>query len=330
MKSWYLVNPGVLEFKDIDIPEPSPSEILIKIKSALTCGTDIKAFKRGHPLIPMPGPFGHEFSGVVHEVGSDVSNFKKGDCIMAVHTAPCDACYYCKKGIYNLCENLMSEKVLGAFAEYILLPRHIVRQNTFKKPDHLSFESATFLEPLSCVLHGMRGLSINKDSKVAIIGYGAIGLLHLIVLKSFGAYVLVIGRDKQKLQRAVDHGADEVLQLTDNIKDLDADIVFECTGDIKIWEMSTRFVRKGGIVILFGGCPKGTVVRFDTYKLHYEEITLKGSFHYNPEDVRSAFALLSNGLPVERLISGTYPLNKLDDVFKLLSEGKGIKYLIVN
>ncbi|MFQ3574575.1 MAG: alcohol dehydrogenase catalytic domain-containing protein, partial [Thermodesulfovibrionales bacterium] len=211
MRSWYLVKPGFIELRDVEIPEPSPHEILIKIKTALTCGTDLKAFKRGHPLIPMPGPFGHEFSGTVYKVGSEVEGFKEGDDIMAVHTAPCDNCFYCKKGVFNLCESLMTDKILGAFSEFILLPSHIVRRNVFKKPDHISFESATFLEPLSCVLHGMKKLQINEDSRIAIIGYGAIGLLHLIVLKSLGATVLVIGRDKQGLKRASDLGADEVV-----------------------------------------------------------------------------------------------------------------------
>ncbi|MFQ3574517.1 MAG: zinc-binding dehydrogenase, partial [Thermodesulfovibrionales bacterium] len=159
---------------------------------------------------------------------------------------------------------------------------------------------------------------------------GAIGLLHLIVLKSLGATVLVIGRDKQGLKRASDLGADEVVLLTNDSKDISADIVFECTGDLSIWERSLSFVRRGGTVILFGGCPKGTVVKFDTYRLHYDEITIRGSFHYDPQDVKDAFTLLSNGLPVERLITGVFPLEDLAQVFRLLSEGKGIKYLIVN
>lgn len=328
MKSWYLIRPGVIELRDVDIPSPSNSEILIRIKTALTCGTDLKAFKRGHPLIPMPGPFGHEFSGIVEEVGGMVSGFKKGDNIMAVHTAPCNKCDYCKRGAFNLCDNLMKEKILGAFSEYILLPKHIVQQNTFKKPEEISFQSASFLEPLSCVIHGMSGLNINPDTTVAIVGYGAIALLHLLVLKSVGASVIVVGRDKGKLKRATNLGADDVVPLTDRICGLNADIVFECTGNLEVWEKSTDLVRKGGVIILFGGCPKGTSVRFDTYRLHYDEITLKGSFHYNPEDVKKAFNLLRKGLQVERLITDIFRLDELDKVFRLLSEGKGIKYLI--
>jgi L-iditol 2-dehydrogenase len=122
-----LVKPGKIELREVKSPRPSKGDVLVKIKTALTCGTDLKAFLRGHPMIPMPGVFGHEFSGVVAEVGKGVQRFKKGDEIMAVHSAPCLECKYCKKRAYNLCEKIMWTKVLGAFAEYILLPPHVVK-----------------------------------------------------------------------------------------------------------------------------------------------------------------------------------------------------------
>jgi len=124
-----IIKPGKIELQDIKTPSSSHGEILVKIKAALTCGTDLKAFRRGHPMIPMPGIFGHEFSGIVADVGKGVKGFKEGDEIMAVHSAPCLECRYCKKKLYNLCEKIMDIKVLGAFAEYILLPPHIVKQN---------------------------------------------------------------------------------------------------------------------------------------------------------------------------------------------------------
>lgn len=179
MLASYLIRPGVTELREIAVPKPSRGEVLVKIKAALTCGTDLKAFLRGHPMIPMPGVFGHEFSGVIAKAGKGVRGFKEGDEIMAVHSAPCLKCRYCRKKLYNLCENIMDTKVLGAFAEYILLPPHIVKQNLFHKPANLSFEEAAFLEPLSCVVHGINGLNIKQGDKVLIIGTGPIGLLHL-------------------------------------------------------------------------------------------------------------------------------------------------------
>jgi len=161
-----LIKPGYIELREIKIHKPSDGEVLVRIKAALTCGTDLKAFLRGHPLIPMPGVFGHEFSGVVTGVGKGVRRFKEGDAVMAVHTAPCLECIYCKKQLYNLCEKIMHTKVLGAFAEYIVLPSHVVRQNVFHKPKALSFEEAAFLEPLSCVVHSVEPLRIKKGKRI--------------------------------------------------------------------------------------------------------------------------------------------------------------------
>ncbi|MDH4233415.1 MAG: alcohol dehydrogenase catalytic domain-containing protein, partial [Nitrospirota bacterium] len=155
-----LKEPGTIEILDIPVPEPAAGELLVKVKSALTCGTDLKAYLRGHSLIPMPGPFGHEFSGVVAARGKGVRKFNVGDEVMAVHSAPCRSCQFCAKGLFNLCENLMSSKVLGAFSEYILIPKHVVSQNVFKKPDSLGFQEAAFLEPLSCVVHSVEPLKI--------------------------------------------------------------------------------------------------------------------------------------------------------------------------
>ncbi|MGO9378262.1 MAG: alcohol dehydrogenase catalytic domain-containing protein [Dissulfurispiraceae bacterium] len=163
MKAVYLTQPGTFEIKEVHTPMPSPGEVLVRIKAALTCGTDLKAFLRGHPLIPMPGLFGHEFSGIIEETGKGVRKLKVGDEVMAVHTAPCLACKFCTKKLYNLCENIMNTKILGAFAEHIVIPQHILRQNVYIKPPHLSFEEAAFLEPRAMALlqpQGRGGKSI--------------------------------------------------------------------------------------------------------------------------------------------------------------------------
>jgi L-iditol 2-dehydrogenase len=279
-----IINPGRIELREIKTPHPSYGEILVKIKAALTCGTDLKAFGRGHPVIPMPGVFGHEFSGVVVKVGKGVMRFKEGDELMAVHSAPCLECRYCKKGLYNLCEKIMDTKVLGAFAEYILLPPGIVRQNVFHKPKNITFEEAAFLEPLSCVIHGTGCLDIKKGDCALVIGAGPIGLLHLLLLKEKGAKVTVIDKHNKKLNLAKKLGADFVFK-TDikyspspaplpsreennkkivssppvgegkgegffNIKKITNgigfDYIFECTGKPRVWEASVNYVRRGG------------------------------------------------------------------------------------
>ena len=334
-----LVKPGVLELGEIETPKPSHGEILVKIKAALTCGTDLKAFQRGHPMISMPTVFGHEFSGIVEEVGRGVGKFSKGMEIMAVHSAPCEKCYFCKKGLYNLCENIMRTKVLGAFAEYILLPRHVVKHNVFKKPVTVSFSEAAFLEPLSCVMHSINSVDISRGDTAVIIGAGSIGLLHLMVLKTMGAKVIVVEKQKERLKKALGESANAVINpVRENArkkimaftKAKGADVVFECTGIHEVWENSIWLVRKGGVIVLFGGCKQGAQVVYDAGRIHYDEITLKGVFHYKPSDVVQAYKILSSRkIKVGELISSEYPLHNLKTAFKKLMSGKGIKYAII-
>jgi len=348
-----LQKPGVITIEKIKTPAPSRGEIVLHIKAALTCGTDLKAFRRGHYVIPMPGVFGHEFSGIVAEVGKGVNRFKEGDPIMSVHSAPCLACRYCKKRAYNLCENIMNTKVLGAFSEYLLLPPRVVRQNVFHKPKNISFEEAAFLEPLSCVLHGMSSINVKKDDSALVIGAGPIGLLHLLLLKEKGAKVAVSDKHNNKLQIAKKLGADFVLISKGyfspspaplSVLDIPSplvgeskgegfpgfDYVFECTGTPEVWGSSVNYLRKGGTLVLFGGCKPGTTVTYDTGRIHYDEITLRGVFHFTPADVKKAYKLIcSRTLGVSRLISGRYPLTKIQKVFDKLTRGEGIKYAII-
>ncbi len=336
MRAGILIEPRKVVIKEIETPGVATGEVLVKIKTALTCGTDLKAFLRGHPMIPMPGVFGHEFSGVVEEAGRGVTKFRRGDEIMSVHSAPCLTCPYCRKGVFNLCENIMKTKVLGAFAEYILLPAHVVKQNLFHKPDNLSFGEAAFLEPLSCVVHSMEGLGVKKGDRVLIIGAGPIGLLHLLLAKLNGAEVIITGLEEERLKLAKDLSADVAVApsgLMDALREftggLGVDYVFECTGQAGVWEDSVHYVRRGGTVILFGGCRSGTRVSYDAYRLHYDELTLKGVFHFTPRDVKTAYGLLLGPVRVSPLISGSFPLRDLSIPFERLSEGKGIKYAVI-
>ncbi len=329
MKAAYLIEPGKIELRDIPTPTPSKGEILVKIDTALTCGTDKKAFLRGHPMIPMPGPFGHEFSGTVASTGKNLKGFKEGDEIMAVHSAPCGKCWYCSKGLFNQCLNIMDTKILGAFAEYIVIPGHIAKRNVFLKPRHLSFEAAAMLEPLSCVTHALTGIGSVKGKEVVVIGAGPIALMHILLLHHRGAEVTVLGRDHNKLSFARSFGAQRAIVLSEAISSgLRADLLIECTGSVDVWELSPSLVRRGGTVLLFGGCKTGTEARFDTHKLHYEEITLKGSFHFTPRDVKEAYRLIKEGIAVERLISEVCGLSDIQEVFSYLAQGKGLKYAL--
>ncbi len=335
-----LIEPGRIELQEINPPEISDGEILIQIKAALTCGTDLKAFRRGHPLMPMPTVFGHEFSGEVTEVGREVTGFSPGDSVMAVHTAPCGVCTYCKRQLENLCPTMMDTKVLGAYAEYLKLPVEIVQRNTFHKPDHLSFREAAILEPLSCVVYGMESIALQPQTTVVIIGAGAVGLLHIMVARAMGAgKIIVSGHHSFRLDLARKVGADVIIdskrenpvsRIAAETDGLGAPLVIECTGQPTVWEQTTEMVSRGGTVILFGGCPSGSTVTFDTSRVHYDQITLKGVFHFNPAAVKKSFDYLCNReIDVSPLISADRSLQDLQEVFENLIMGGSIKYAII-
>lgn len=335
MKQAILVKPGSIEIRNVPVPVPTERELVVKIDASLTCGTDLKAYRRGHGLIPMPGPFGHEFSGTVAAAGRDISNFKEGDPVMGVHSAPCHECRYCKRGLFNLCQVIMEKKALGAFAEYLLIPEHVVKQNFFHKPEDLSFEEAALLEPLSCVVHPYTKLRYDEIETALVVGAGPIGLLHLGCLKMHGIRTIVSDISETRLSAAEQMGAtaansNDLEQVIHKSTDsLGVDLVVECTGLTEVWEKTVHYVRRGGTVILFGGCPAGTRVTYDTHRLHYDEITVSGSFHYTPADVRLARQILAEKIiDVSSLISGSFPLEELEKAFDLLGRGEGIKYTI--
>jgi len=330
-----LLEPGRIELRDTPVPTPSEGEVLIRVHTALTCGTDLKAYIRGHSLIPMPGPFGHEYAGIVEKIGRGVKGFKEGDPVMGVHSAPCLECRYCKRGLFNLCENIMKTKALGAFAEYLLLPAHVVRQNLFHKPEHIGFEHASLLEPLSCVIHPYRMIPLGGIENALVIGTGAIGLMHIAYLRTKGVRVFATDISEERCGLAHGMGAETIRgkDMRDSIMHrtgrMGVDLVVECTGREDIWQESVDYLRRGGRVILFGGCPHGSRVTYDTHRLHYDEITLYGSFHYSPEDVRDAFKLITEqGLDLSLLLSGEFGLRDIEEAFRLLREGRGIKYMI--
>jgi L-iditol 2-dehydrogenase len=339
MLAHLLLEPGKIDYREVETPVPGPGEVVVRVSAALTCGTDLKAFLRGHPKMPMPTLFGHEFAGDIAAAGSGVRGFREGDAVMAVPTAPCKTCYYCRHKQENLCTIIMDTMVLGAYAEYVRLPASVVETNMFHKERALPYSQAALLEPLSCVVHAIDRLAPRPDDCVLIIGAGAISLLHLLMLKSIGVErVFVLGRRQQRAQAAVDLGASVLLapdaaaaqaQILEATDGLGADVVIECTGQPQVWEQAVHYVR-GGTVVLFGGCPSGTRVSFDTGRLHYDQITLMSPFHFTPRDVRKAYRLLSERrIDGRALISGTYTFPDLDQVLTLLQQGQGIKYALV-
>lgn len=325
MQALILEQPGELRLGEVPIPEPGPGDVLIRVEAATTCGTDLKAFLRGHPQIPMPGVLGHEYSGRVVSAGEGAL-FHEGQEIMGVHSAPCQNCKWCRSGQENLCESIMSTKVLGSYAEYLLIPARIARINLFLRPPHLSSAMASLLEPLACVAQGLEKSLPRPSDRVLIIGPGAIGLMFVAALRHLGVHdVTLAGRNPSRL--AIGEGLGAASTHLDSVTGR-FDTVIECTGRVDVWERSIDFVERGGSLILFGGCPSGTKASFDTHRIHYDQITIHSPFHFGAAAVRTAREwLLQEGFDLSPLISGVRRLSEGLDVFRDLEAGRGIKYV---
>lgn len=341
MKAVLFYGPENIKYEDVRIRPLQKGEVLVKIMSALTCGTDVKTYRRGHPVLikSIPSGFGHEFSGVVEKLGEGVTKFSVGDRVVAANSAPCGECFFCKREEYNLCENL--DLLNGAYAEYIIVPERIVEKNMLVLPEGLSFDKAAFCEPLANVVHGVERSDIKPGQTVGIIGIGPIGLMFARLAKLKGANVIVAGRNPLKLKMADEFAhADEIIDLTkypnpekifkeytDEKRGLD--LAVECVGLPEIWERVFSCVRPGGTVHFFGGCKSGSTVTFDTTKMHYGDIKLMSVFHHTPKYFRKALDYIASGeVEVEKLITNTLSLKDVEFAMKQHIEGKAIKFLI--
>ncbi|MBQ9149340.1 alcohol dehydrogenase catalytic domain-containing protein [bacterium] len=343
MKAVRYYAPNDLRYEEIKIPELQEGEILVKVEAALTCGTDVKTFKRGHPVLikKTPSGFGHEFSGIVAKIDETVTNVKVGDRVVCANSAPCGECFYCKREEYELCENL--DLLNGAYAQYIVVPRRIVEKNTLVIPDDLSFAKATFCEPLSNVVHGIAKTPIKKGDVVGVMGIGPIGLMFALLAKLKGAKVIAMGRNPLKLKLARDFAhADIVIDITkyDDPTDIimshtnegrGLDVAIECVGLPSMWEKMFSLVRKGGYVHFFGGCASGSSVSLDTKRLHYDEVKIISSFHHTPKYFREALKLISSGdIEVEKLITKRMDMKYAKRAIEMHRDGEAIKILLEN
>jgi L-iditol 2-dehydrogenase len=335
-RSACLVAPGLVEVRESPVPQPVDGQVLLRIEGALAGGTDLKAFIRGHPQIPMPGPFGHRYAGTVAAVGPQAPPLEIGQPVMGVHSAPCLACDLCRREQWHLCADVMKEKVLGAFGQYLCIPTAVARQNLFPRPRWLGPDEATLLEPLACVVHGLEMIDWRGIERVLVLGLGSIGLLFAQLLPSYTrAAVAGAGRRAARLELARCFGLGPVWDvgeapLAEQIGPAEKfDCVIECTGRLDGWQEAFDRTAPGGQVLLFGGVPRGTTFSVDTYRLHYEEIRLLGSFHFSPRDVAKAREFLLGGtLELDPLISGRVPIAQLPEALRRLQRGEGIQYAV--
>ena len=331
-----------LRIEQVNVPRLAPGDILVRVRTALTCGTDVKVFRRGYHarMIQPPSLFGHELAGDIVAMGDEVRGFEVGDRVVAANSAPCGDCYHCRRDQENLCSDLLFNN--GAYAEYIRIPERIVKKNMYRIPAHVSYQDAALVEPLSCVMRGLEETGVQPCDSVAVIGLGPIGMMFVrLATTVYKARVIAVGRRQQQLDRAVrlgaaetvlnDEGADPVGAVHKLTGGRGADVVIEAVGLPEVWQLALKLLRRGGVVNFFGGCPTGTQVGVDTHLLHYSELTLKASFHHTPALVRKAVDAVSNGYVTARdFVNRVEPLVNLLEVMQhLMSHNGHLKTAII-
>jgi L-iditol 2-dehydrogenase len=331
--------PGDLRAEDVPVPAPAPGEVVLRIDAALTCGTDVKTLRRGHPvMIPrLPTVFGHEFAGTITAVGGGVRGLREGDRVVAANSAPCGWCRPCAAGRPNLCEDLLF--VNGAYGEYIALPPRLVARNVVRLGRGLPASRAAFAEPLACALLAIERAGVESGQVVVVFGHGPLGCLLAMVARARKARVVLVGKAGWRLDRVVALDIAECLDgaaspgivadVRDRTEGRGGDVTIDATGRPEVWEQAVDAASRGGTVVFFGGCAPGSTVTVDTRRLHYEELALLGAFHHTPDTIRRAVELMESGTLVpDALISHRMALEQVPDALALMSRGEALKVLI--
>jgi L-iditol 2-dehydrogenase len=306
----------------------APGEVRLRIEAALTCGTDLKVFKRGYHarmLVP-PTVFGHEMAGVIAESASP--DWRAGERVVVANSAPCGVCFFCREGQESLCDDLLF--LNGAYAESIVVPARLVEKNLLRLKPGTAFRDAALTEPLACVVLGVEDCRLRAGQRVLVIGAGPIGLMFVALARERGCEVFVAGRGENRLAKARKLGATAVIDVTQ--RDLvttvreavqpDADVVFEAVGKPETWEAAAQLVRKGGLVNFFGGCPGGTTVTLDTARMHYSSINTVASFHHTPRTIRQALEFIEAGvIRADDFVDGACGLDELPAVLRAMAAG---------
>lgn len=318
MKSWFWYRPGDIRLEEVDVPAVGPGQALVKVDVGLTCGTDLKMYKRGHAGIKAGErmAFGHEYAGTVVAVGSAVKGVAPGMRVVGYGS--------------------------GAFAEYKLTEAPPVNKELLPIPDSLPSEAAALTEPLACAFHGTMESNIALADTVVVNGAGPIGLMFVRLCQLRGARVICCDMIPGRLEAARKLGADETVLLTKDVDQVAAvkaltedgkgvHVGIEAVGLPVVWEKTIQMVRPGGLAMLFGGCPPGATITVDCAQLHYSEITIKGVFNFDhPDHFIRAFQIIQRGeLDYKVFISDEARLGDVKEVFDRLASGyEGIKIAI--
>ena len=327
--SLFLTGPERVELREVEIPRPGAGELLLAIEAATTCGTDLKVFRRGgHPrMLVVPGPFGHEMTGIVGAVGDGVSEISEGDALIVANSASCGDCRACRAGRENLCERL--RYLNGAYAQYLLVPAEFVRRSCHRRPGALPAGIASLAEPLACVEHGLERLALDGPREVLILGAGSLGLLFVAALSSEGHAVTTADPHPERRDAAMRLGAKAELAV-DRAADWTPprrfDVAVDATGRVAGWSAAVEAVTPGGTALLFGGCAPDEILPLPTYPVHYDELALLGSYHHTPRSfARAIDRLAADPARFAALITGDCGLDGVESALRAMQSHRTIK-----
>jgi 2-desacetyl-2-hydroxyethyl bacteriochlorophyllide A dehydrogenase len=315
MECVVIKQPREMLFTEREIPTPNEDEVLIKVMASGICGTDVHIY-RGEYLGDYPVIPGHEFSGEVAAVGSRVKRFKVGDRVAVEPNIACDNCEPCLNNRQNFCENWQAVGVTlpGGMEQFVAAPEKAVFDI-----GNLPYDQAAFVEPLSCVIHGIERTHIELAAKVAILGAGPIGDLMLQMARIQGAaQVTMLESNPGRTELARRLGADLVAERMEDLKIEEYDVVIDATGVLPVMSRSIDFARKGGTVLLFGVPPSGKNVEFDAFKIFQKGLTLLSSYTSVRNSFQAIGLLQSGQVKVDALISHHLPLKELQHAIEMI------------
>ena len=333
----YYSNSDV-RIEEMPVPKIGPGELLLRVYASGICGTDVLQWYR---IDKVPLVLGHEIAGEVTSVGEGLRRFKVGDRISASHHVPCDKCHYCLSGHQTVCETLRRTNFYpGGFSEYIRLPAINAEKGVYLLPDKVSYEEATFIEPLACALRGQRLAGMGKGKSVLVIGSGISGLLHVQLARKLGAArVMATDIVDYRLEKARQFGADSVINAREDVAESLrrinngrlADLVILSAGARTAMLQALKSVDRGGTVLFFAAADKGVTVPLSVNELFWRnEITLTSSYAASPEDHIQALNLIaSKEINVGDMITHRLPLKDAVSGFKLVAKPEeSIKVII--
>jgi len=337
MKVAKYYNNKDVRIEEMPVPGIDRGEILVKIIASGICGSDVMEWYR---IKKAPLVLGHEIAGEVVETGEGVEKFKNGDRVTVAHHVPCNTCHYCLNGDFSLCDTLRSTNFdPGGFCEFVRVPRINVDRGTFLLPDTVSYEDATFAEPLACVLRGQRIAGIKPGQSVLVLGSGISGLLHIKLAKALGAGLIIATDVNQfRMDSAKKSGADFVFNAKDfnseRLREVNegrlADLVILCAGAIPAMKQALVSADRGGTLLLFALPEPGTEIAVDFWNLWREGITITSSYAGPPGDTTTAIELIrAKRVDVSDMITHRLPLDKTGEAFRLVAEAQdSIKVVI--